>query len=122
MDDLSKICDGEIQLENNYFNLQNIIDLGNNIKKIGEFSFDIFEMRKICKEKTLNHIAYEILSNFQFFDYLIDERKLKNFMKEIANNYSNNLPYHNEIHAADVMQTMYVCLTKGKLQEVIILT
>ena len=75
-------------------------------------------MKKICKEKTLNHVAYEILSNFQFFDF-IDERNLKNFMNEIANNYCVNCPYHNEIHAADVMQTMYVIITKGKMQEVI---
>ena len=68
----------------------------------------------------MNHIAYEILSNFQFFDYLIDEKILKNFMKEIANNYSINCEYHNEIHGADVMQTMFVIMTKGKMQEVLI--
>lgn len=118
--DLSELCDGKIQMDNNInnFNANSIIELGNNIKKIGEFSFDIFEMKKICKEKTMQHIAYEILSNFSFFDYLIDERKLKNFMKEIAGNYGPNNPYHNEIHAADVMQTMYVIMTKGKMQEV----
>ena len=78
-------------------------------------------MQKICKEKTLNHIAYEILSNFKFFDILIEEKILKNFMKEIAENYSYSVdnPYHNDIHAADVMQTLYVIITKGKMQEVI---
>ena len=75
-------------------------------------------MKKICKEKTLNHIAYEILSNFKFFDYLIDEKILKNFMKEIAENYGVDNPYHNDLHGADVMQTMYVIMTKGKMQEV----
>ena len=35
------------------FNAHNIIELGNNINKIGDFSFDIFEMKKICKEKTM---------------------------------------------------------------------
>ena len=75
-------------------------------------------MKKICKEKTLNHVTYEILSNLEFFDYLIDESVLKSFTKEIANNYSINCAYHNEIHAADVMQTMFVFLNKGKMQKV----
>lgn len=115
---MSDLCDGHSNPQNYYFNSKNIIDLGNNIKKINDISFDIFEMKRICKEKTLNHIAYEILSNFQFFDYFINEKTLKSFMNEIATNYGNDNPYHNSLHGGDVMQTMYIVLTKGKLQEV----
>ncbi len=91
------------------------------MQKIGDFSFDIFEMKKICKEKTLNYIAYEILSNFVYFEFFIEEKILKNFLNEIASNYSLNNAYHNDIHGADVMQTMYTIMTKGKIIDVIII-
>ena len=44
----------------------------------------------------------------------IKESKLINFLKRIEQGYPDN-PYHNRIHAADVLQSMHVIMTKGGL-------
>lgn len=90
-----------------------------NLQNVREFTFDIFKVNDIVGEKTLFYISYQILSHYEFFDYLIEEAVFKNFAEEINRDYSKGNAYHNEIHGADVMQTLFVFFYKGKLNEVL---
>jgi len=95
-----------------------VITLGENLENVRNFTFDIFKVYEICGEKTLYYISYQILSHYEFFDYLIDEDVYKKFAEEINKNYSKGNSYHNEIHGVDVMQTLFVFFYKGNLNEV----
>lgn len=47
-----------------------------------------------------------------------DEQKLVRFLNEIQRGYKQNIQYHNDLHGADVMQMMYIMLSKGGLIEI----
>ena len=63
-------------------------------------------------------VAEEIIDRLDIVKSEIIERDiLKNFLTEIVENYSReNAYYHNDLHAADVMQTLYTMLIKGNLK------
>ena len=75
--------------------------------------FDIFSLNDIQRENTSIVIATEILNRLEF-SIKVDENILNNFIKTIANGYDKiNAIYHNDLHAADVMQTLYTIFQKG---------
>ncbi len=45
--------------------------------------------------------------------FKIDEVKLKSLFSELADKYNTANPYHNSIHACDVMQTINYMITRG---------
>ncbi len=69
----------------------------------------------------MQSMANEIFTRRNYFDYLIPEDKLVNFIKEMVNGYSRSVPYHNDLHGSDVFQTLNLVLLEGKAQEVIFL-
>jgi hypothetical protein len=85
------------------------------LKNINSFDFNIFELNQIIEKKTLHYVLHEIFDSFDYFDQLIDENKYKNFIYQIIAGYNRNVSYHNDLHAADVLQTTYMFLTKGEL-------
>ena len=70
------------------------------------------------KEKVLPLISYRIFEeNGIFAKTAIDENAFVAFVSNIQKGYMKN-PYHNEFHAADVLQMCHLILTKGKLREI----
>jgi hypothetical protein len=101
--------------KNSNINLQSLQDLNALFNKIEDFDFDIFELDKIAKKNSLYYISREIFDSLYFFEDLIPENKFKRFITEITNGYSRNVQYHNDLHAADVLQTTYVLMEKGSI-------
>ncbi len=95
------------------------MDLLDNVKNsldtINTFEFDIFSLDSLVQTKTLHFMAYEIFNRYNFFEELIDENKYKNFIREIIDGYSRKVVYHNDLHAGDVLQTVYVMIEQGDL-------
>jgi hypothetical protein len=89
--------------------------LSDQISKIDSFEFDIFEMDKLVGKKSLRFLSYEIFNRYNFFEEIISEKKYKSFIDNIADGYSRQILYHNDLHAADVLQTMFVMIEKGSL-------
>ena len=58
------------------------------------------------------------------FDLLpmLDMNKLLDFVQRIFQGYHKNVEYHNDMHAADVMQMVYLFMTKGNLVSILKLT
>jgi hypothetical protein len=69
----------------------------------------------------LSLVLTEIFDRYCYFDKYVDENKLKSFVEAISKGYDRTIPYHNDLHGVDVLQTVYVIVEKGKLQEVIII-
>lgn len=82
---------------------------------VNSFDFDIFELNGLIGKKTLFYLSSEIFNRNNYFDEAIDEQKFKRFTHAISEGYNRNVPYHNDLHAGDVMQTVYVMLEKSNL-------
>ena len=80
--------------------------------------FDIFVLDDLMSEKASIIIANEILKKLSIVNSnVIDIPVLKNFIVKVVESYSRkNAIYHNDLHAADVMQTLFTMIMRGKLQ------
>ena len=80
--------------------------------------FDIFELDELMSEKASVLIANEILKRVDFVQSgIIDMGVLTNFIVKVVDSYSRtNALYHNDLHAADVMQTLFTMMMRGDLQ------
>ena len=89
------------------------------MQKIDQCDFNIFELDEVLGKKTSIYMANEILNHFSFVQNgEVPQKILKNFINEIVEHYDRiNAIYHNDIHAGDVMQTSFVVFTQGNLQE-----
>ena len=94
-----------------------IAKLSDQMEKIASCDFDIFELNKLLNKKTSVYLASEILGRIGIVDNgRIPQNILSNFIKEIVAHYDRvNAIYHNDLHAGDVMQTVYTIFIKGKL-------
>jgi hypothetical protein len=54
---------------------------------------------------------YDIVKHFQ-----LDELKLVRYLMRIEDGYPTN-PYHNRIHASDVLQSLHVLVARGGLRD-----
>ena len=96
-----------------------IARVNSQISKIDQIDFDIFDLDSIVGKKTSVYIASEILSKFEIVENeMIPPDILKNFIETIVEHYDRvNAIYHNDLHAGDVMQTVFTIFIKGNLQE-----
>jgi hypothetical protein len=90
------------------------------INSIRNIDFDIFEFKKefnLNNHDLMNIISTQIFDSFGLFeDEIVDNSKFAGFIKTVANQYNNN-PYHNAIHATDVLQTTSIILLKGDVKD-----
>lgn len=89
------------------------------LKIIGkDWNFNTFFLNDCC-----NQIPLQVSGFYTFHNYNLDgvfkipEATLKNFLKSLEETYKSN-PYHNSIHAADVMNSHLFLLNNSKLFEV----
>ena len=87
---------------------------------VDSFDFDVFA---IVDELGRKH-AFEACV-FRMFQSLSDTiaptvelnwDKLISFLKAIRIGYRESVPYHNDLHGADVAQMLYLIITKGGLE------
>lgn len=56
-------------------------------------------------------VPFELMEGYRFIDqFQIDQKKMTNFLRSIERDYIHDNPYHNNIHAADVLQTLHSLL------------
>lgn len=85
-----------------------------NLSTIENYDYNIFELNDLVDRQTLSFISLEIFSKLNYFEEkLVNEDKFRSFIKEVIKGYDRNVTYHNDLHAADVLQTTYVILMKG---------
>ena len=94
-----------------------IARLSDQMEKIASCDFDIFELDNLLGKKTSVYLSSEILGRLSLIDNgEVPQNILSNFIKEIVAYYDRNKAiYHNDLHAGDVMQTVYTIFVKGNL-------
>ncbi len=98
--------------------LTNMEKLSNVLKNVDDYHFNIFELEKIVQKQTIHFLLHEVFERYIELYELVNEKYFKNFLQYISGNYYRTNPYHNDIHAGDVFQTVYVCLLKGNIVDV----
>jgi len=96
---------------------ENLEEFTNALDRMNKFDFDVFRFDEITKNKSLFYFTHELFSNYNFFS-LIEEEAFKEFIFTIKKGYSRSNPYHNDIHAVDVLQSCFAILDNGKLASV----
>ena len=80
---------------------------------IDQWDFDVFEIANLTKNKPLLFVGTALFKRYNLIQtYKIDRIKLTNFLTNIENGYSKTCPYHNSIHAADVVRTVHYFIQK----------
>ena len=91
-----------------------VSEIFENLSLIDNMDYNIFDLNDLAEKHALSYLSYEIFSRHKYFeDNLIKESKFKLFIKEITRGYDRNVTYHNDLHAGDVLQTIYCIIGKG---------
>ncbi|KAL6762148.1 hypothetical protein V8C86DRAFT_1806156 [Haematococcus lacustris] len=81
----------------------------------GTWTFDAFALTQVTEGHPLSVLAYWLLHQSGLAAWAqLDQVKLARWLCCIEDGYCAN-PYHNRSHAADVLQTMHMLLTRGGL-------
>lgn len=89
----------------------------NLLKSIDNWSFDCFLVDQVSNRQVLKSIGYELFNRYGLmYKFKIPTTILKNFLTQIELGYvKHNNPYHNNLHAADVTQTVHYMLWQAGL-------
>eukprot|EP00818_Percolomonas_sp_WS_P011098 CAMPEP_0117435914 /NCGR_PEP_ID=MMETSP0759-20121206/733_1 /TAXON_ID=63605 /ORGANISM="Percolomonas cosmopolitus, Strain WS" /LENGTH=780 /DNA_ID=CAMNT_0005227489 /DNA_START=522 /DNA_END=2864 /DNA_ORIENTATION=+ len=83
--------------------------------KVDDWNFDVFTLEELTEGQTLFITAYTLFTKYDLLNkFRIDEKTLVNFLREIESGYHPN-PYHNSMHAADVLQVLHCIIYRGEL-------
>lgn len=87
------------------------------------WDFDIFNLERISNSHVLEVMISHLFSLYNLYHTLsLDNQKLNNFIKTVESGYHKENPYHNAIHAADVVQCFYYFFSTCKAMHICSLT
>jgi len=86
------------------------------------WEFDVFQLDKITKSHSLWFLGMILFEHYKIIDiFQINNSKLSNFLLKMEGTYVYDEktvnPYHNHVHAADVLQTTAHFATTGPVQK-----
>ena len=99
----------------NSINLKVENEANNILCKVEDFDFNIFELNDLVGKHTMIYVAHEIFNSLYFYEDVINEKVFRNFVMKISDGYNRDVKYHNDLHATDVLQTVFVLMEKGNV-------
>jgi len=88
--------------------------------QIDSWEFDIFELNELSSGRPLSLAFCSILRKNDLYSVLnLNEVDVVRFIVNIENGYNPENPYHNRIHAADVLQTVHHFFTHNFLRDLV---
>lgn len=85
------------------------------------WDFDIFLFGELCQGRPLQTLVEYLFQSYRLVSaYDIDTEILGNFLRELESGYLD-VAYHNNYHAADVVQSMHVYFSSSKFNKLILL-
>jgi len=89
------------------------------LKKTDNWSFDIFNFAKSTNGSPLKFMGYHLMQHYGCFNkYKIPPSTMETLLGHLEIGYhSNGNPYHNNLHAADVLQTTHWMISQSGLKD-----
>jgi len=89
------------------------------VDKINSWNeFDAFRMAQVTNNQPLKHVAIAVLQQRGLLTcFSFPSAPLQKFLAEMEHSYLDN-PYHNSLHAADVLQAMHLLLIGTKFSDI----
>lgn len=92
--------------------------ISNLLVDLNEWSFNIFKIDEATDGRPIIFIAYAVFKNYALYEsFKLEENVVRRFFTAVEAGYRRELPYHNNIHAADVMQSVYVFLLQDEFRK-----
>ncbi|KAL0895103.1 hypothetical protein ABMA27_013560 [Loxostege sticticalis] len=87
------------------------------LKTLDEWSFDVFALHEASCGAPVKYLGYELLNRYgMIHKFKVPPTILENFLSRIEEGYCKfHNPYHNNLHAADVSQTVHYMLCQTGL-------
>ena len=87
------------------------------LQKHKDWDFDVFALDKVTKGKPLSTMGLKVLYDSGLTEaFTFSESTLLNFLDRIEAGY-NDVPYHNAVHAADVLQACHFYIHRGLMRK-----
>lgn len=85
------------------------------LAKVDDWAFDPFQLAQVTNGHPLSTLTFHLVKKCGLMPgrYGINETRLARFLCAVEEGYNHDTPYHNAIHAADVVRSLYVLLTRG---------
>ncbi|RXN25798.1 high affinity cAMP-specific 3, 5 -cyclic phosphodiesterase 7A-like isoform X2 [Labeo rohita] len=88
------------------------------LEKVGSWNFDIFLFDRLTNGNSLVFLTFHLLNQYGLIElFQLDMVKVRRFLVLVQEDYHNQNPYHNAVHAADVTQAMHCYLREPKLAQ-----
>nr|CAH8868122.1 unnamed protein product [Trichobilharzia regenti] len=88
-------------------------------QSLDEWGLDIFEIDRLSNGHALTTVAYRIFQKRDLLKtFCIDPSVFVRYMLKVESTYHADVPYHNSMHAADVLQTSHYLLQAETLDDV----
>ncbi|XP_057678437.1 cAMP-specific 3',5'-cyclic phosphodiesterase 7B-like isoform X2 [Corythoichthys intestinalis] len=88
------------------------------LPKVGTWNFDIFLFDRLTNGNSLVTLMCHLFNLYGLVQHFqLDMVKLHRFFSMVQSDYHSQNPYHNAMHAADVIQAMYCFLREPRLAE-----
>ncbi|XP_050670508.1 dual specificity calcium/calmodulin-dependent 3',5'-cyclic nucleotide phosphodiesterase 1 [Leptidea sinapis] len=87
------------------------------LKTLDEWSFDVFALHEASLGSPIKYLGYDLLNRYgMIHKFKVQPTTLENFLSRIEEGYCKfHNPYHNNLHAADVAQTVHYMLCQTGL-------
>ena len=99
--------------------IMNMDKLNDNLLDFKSPNFDIFKLeKKVGRDNILPVTTTYVFISLNLFS-IIDYTKFEPFIFATANGYHRENPYHTDLHAADMVQTILLYTIYGNLQKLL---
>ncbi|XP_048508996.1 dual specificity calcium/calmodulin-dependent 3',5'-cyclic nucleotide phosphodiesterase 1 isoform X7 [Athalia rosae] len=87
------------------------------LKTLDDWSFDVFSLNEAASGAPIRYLGYDLLNRYgMIHKFKVPPAVLESFLVRVEEGYCRHRnPYHNNLHAADVAQTMHYVLCQTGL-------
>ncbi|XP_069125970.1 3',5'-cyclic-AMP phosphodiesterase 4C-like isoform X2 [Argopecten irradians] len=94
-------------------------DLSQYLEDINKWGIDLFKIAELSNKQPLTCVTYMIFQERNLMKtFQIPNTTLVTYLMHLEDHYHTDVPYHNSMHAADVVQSTHVLLSSQALENV----
>ncbi|KAJ3373758.1 cAMP-specific 3',5'-cyclic phosphodiesterase 4D [Kappamyces sp. JEL0680] len=89
------------------------------LSRYNDYDFNLFELANLSGNRSLYLLSHHLFFQAKLFDlFVIPLDKFSNCIAAIESGYHADLPYHNSIHATDVLHCIHTLANSAKIKDI----